>query len=66
MRNRCWYKKWAFIPVIIFAIAIFLSTMQWVPLEVSFGGAVLALFIIVSLDLLLLLFLPTRLIYEGY
>ncbi len=50
-------KRMAFLPIIIFIFAIFLAGVQWVPVEVAFGGAVILL--------LLFRLLPTRLIYES-
>lgn len=48
-------KKW--LPLFIFAIAIVLAALQWVPVQVAFGGAVVALIVFRTI--------PTRMIYDG-
>ncbi len=50
-------KSFAYLPLIIFMIAIVLAATQWIPVQVAFGGAVLAMALTKSI--------PLRHIYDS-
>jgi di/tricarboxylate transporter len=50
-------EKKAFLPLFIFSVAIILAALQWVPVEVAFGGAVLMM-VLTSV-------MPVRKLYDS-
>jgi di/tricarboxylate transporter len=50
-------KQRAWLPLVIFTIAIVLAAVQLLPVEIAFGGAVIAMILTRSI--------PTRLVYDG-
>jgi len=50
-------KRRAFVPLIIFAIAIILTAVQLIPVQVAFGGAVLAMILFRTI--------PLRFVYDS-